>query len=304
MSDKSASDAADTARNVESSGRLTFEEAVQGLKAVGLRAGDTVLVQSDVSRLGRVDGARTREDILAFHRDAFQAVIGPDGTLAVCTAFEDYGRYGTEFHVESSPSRLGSFSEYIRKSPGAVRSSHPIVSVCAVGRRAEEICAAPHFDGFGWDSPWGRLHRIGARLCTLGLSRHDEFGMTFVHYVEQLYGVPYQYNKVFTAPVFENGRQIEGVFTMNVRYLDYGVEYDTSKVKREVLSRGKGQERAYGRDTVFMATCDDLVDVMMASFRRDRYFMLAHPPRFRSGEMPMDGPTGEMQRSVDRGSPH
>ena len=91
---------------------------------------------------------------------------------------------------------------------------------------------------------------------------------------------------------------------MNVRYLDYGVDYDTLKVKREVLSRGKGQERAYGRDTVFMATCDDLVDVMMASFRRDRYFMLAHPPRFRSGEMPMDGPTGEMQRSVDRGSPH
>ena len=204
--------------NAESSGRLTFEEAVQTLKAVGLGAGDTVLVQSDVSRLGRLDGARTGEDILAFHRDAFQAVIGPEGTLAVCTAFEDYGRYGTEFHVESSPSRLGSFSEYIRQFSGAVRSSHPIVSVCAIGRRAKEICAAPHFDGFGWDSPWGRLHRIGARLCTLGLSRHDEFGMTFVHYVEQLYGVPYQDNKVYTAPVFDNGRQIEGVFTMNVRY--------------------------------------------------------------------------------------
>lgn len=301
MSDESTSNSADAARNVESGGRLTFEEAVQALKAVGLCAGDTVLVQSDVSRLGRVDGARTREDILAFHRDAFRAVIGPEGTLAVCTAFEDYGRYGTEFHVESSPSRLGSFSEFIRQSAGAIRSSHPIVSVCAIGYRAQAICAAPHFDGFGWDSPWGRLHRIGGRLCTLGLSRHDEFGMTFVHYVEQLYGVPYQYNKVFTAPVFEKGRQIEGVFTMNVRYLDYGVEYDTLKVKREVLSRDKGQERAYGRDTVFMAKCDDLVDVMMASFRRDRYFMLARPPRFRSGEIPMDGPTGEMRRSVDRG---
>ena len=102
MSDKSASDAA-MLHERRSSGRLTFEEAVQGLKAVGLRAGDTVLVQSDASRLGRVDGARTREDILAFHRDAFQAVIGPEGTLAVCTAFEDYGRYGTEFHVESVP---------------------------------------------------------------------------------------------------------------------------------------------------------------------------------------------------------
>ena len=139
--------------------------------------------------------------------------------------------------------------------------AHPIRSSLSVpsAHRAEEICAAPHFDGFGWDSPWGRLHRIGARLCTLGLSRHDEFGMTFVHYVEQLHGVPYQYNKVYTAPVFENGRRIEGVFTMNVRYLDYGVEYDTLRVKREVLSHGKGQERPFGRDTVFMATCDDLV---------------------------------------------
>ncbi|WP_071992243.1 AAC(3) family N-acetyltransferase [Leptolyngbya sp. PCC 6406] len=260
------------------------------------------MVQSDVSKLGRPEGLRSKQEILEFYLNAFEIVLGSDGTLVVCTSFEDYGRYGTPFHLETSPSRLGAFSEYVRTQPGAIRSLHPLMSLTALGKHASEICSAPHFDAFGWDSPWGRLHRANAKLYTLGLSRHLEFGMTFVHYVEQCYGVPYQYNKVYAAPVFASGKQILGCFTMNVRYLDFGVCYDTLKVKEELLKSGFGKEDFIGRDAIFSTTSNHVFEVMLQKFREDRFFMLTQKPSFREGEIPLDGPTGEMKIIYDKGN--
>jgi aminoglycoside 3-N-acetyltransferase len=281
---------------------LNFENLVEAFYLSGLNPGDIVLVQSDVSKLGRPEGSRSKQEILEFYLNAFKAVLGSDGTLVVCTSFEDYGRYGTPFHLEASPSRLGAFSEYVRTQTESIRSLHPLMSLTALGKHASKICGAPHFDAFGWDSPWGRLHRENAKLCTLGLSRHLEFGMTFVHYVEQCYGVPYQYNKVYTVPVYAGEEQISGCFTMNVRYLDFGVCYDTLKVKKELLASGLGKEISIGRDAVFSTTSDHVFETMIRKFRENRFFMLTQKPSFREGEIPLDGPTGEMKIAYDKGN--
>ena len=171
---------------------LTHRELTETLREAGLGPGDVVLVQSDLLQVGPVEAGRNREDILEFYLTAFQEVLTSEGTLAVLTAFEDYGWIGTPFIREESPSRSGVFSEYVRTRPGAVRSMHPIASITGLGRQAEEICGGPHYDGYGYDSPWGRLHRLNARIMTFGYCFRPD-GMTFLHYVENLYGVPFLY---------------------------------------------------------------------------------------------------------------
>ncbi|MDP3183188.1 MAG: AAC(3) family N-acetyltransferase, partial [Desulfobaccales bacterium] len=141
---------------------LKYEELVRALERGGVARGDIVHVQSDLRRIGPVDCEPSREAMLAFYAAAFQEVLGPEGTMTVGTSFEDYARYGIPFVREESPSRQGAFSEYIRTRTGAVRSLHPIVSVTGLGARSEEICGGPHYNGFGYESAWGRLHRLNA----------------------------------------------------------------------------------------------------------------------------------------------
>ena len=281
--------------------RLTCKEFGSALHSLGIRPGDIVHVQSDLLRIGPVEAGNDREAMLRFYLDGLLEAVGPDGTLTTCTAFEDYGRYGTPFVREESPSRLGVLSEYIRTRPGAVRSIHPLMSITALGRLAVEICGGAHYDGFSWASPWGELHRRDAHILTLGMDASGG-GTTFFHYVEKLYGVPYQYTKIYNHPVFAGGQRLDGPFTLSVRYLDFGVENTPVRVKRGMLEHGEAREARTGYVNSWSARSHAIVARMMKMFDEDRWMMLERPPAFRPGEMPMDGMTGELRTSVDKGA--
>jgi aminoglycoside 3-N-acetyltransferase len=282
--------------------KLTRQELIDALQSIGIRRGDIVHVQSDLLRIGPVDCGPGREAMLEFYLNVFWDVLGENGTITTCTAFEDYGRFGTPYIREESPSRLGVLSEYIRTRPGAVRSMHPIVSVTGLGRHAEELCGGHHFDGFGYASPWGRLHQANAWILTLGMGATGG-GTTFFHYVEKLYGVPYQYTKLFPYPVYSGGRLTEGPFTMSVRYLDFGIVNTPVQVKTRMVELGEAVEVKTGNAPTWCAQAQTIVRRMMQMFDENRWVMLQHPPKFRPGEIPMDGMTGELRVFYDKSAP-
>lgn len=280
--------------------RLLPKSEINGaLCDLGIGPGDIVHVQSDLRRIGLVDAPLTRDGQCDFYLEALQEVVGPEGTITCCTSFEDYGRYGTPFVREDSPSRTDMFSEFLRTRPGAVRSMHPIVSVTGLGPRAEEICGGSHYEGFGYQSAWGHLHRANAKILTLGMDA-DGGGTTFFHYVERLYGVPYVYTKLFTYPVVAYGKPVPGLFTMSVRYLDFHIVNTPVKVKNSMLAAGLARQVRTGRAASWCAGAQDVVDHMMLLLDRDRWVMLEQPPNFRPGVLPMDGLTSELQVVYDK----
>ena len=270
--------------------RISVQDIVHSLRSVGVERGDVVHVQSSLPHLGPVDSGDTPDQILDTYRKAFDEVIGDHGTLLVHTPFEDYARYGIPFTVELSPSRAGVFSEYVRTIPGAIRSTHPVVSTAGIGPKAAEICGGSHFEGFGYQSSWGRMHRSNVLMVTLGLEFRA--GLSFAHYIESLYGVPYQYCKVFSTPVESNGHVVDGTFTMRVRYLDYSIAIDLSRYQRELIRRGVGRTASCGRHLVQAVRAQDAFDVGVEMLENDVFSFLLSAPTFRSGEIPADGPTG------------
>ena len=263
--------------------KLTYERLVSALRSAGIRAGDAVHVQSDLLRIGPVDCEQQRDRVLEFYLQAFLEVIGNKGTLSVGTSFEDYGRYGAPFELERSPSRQGVFSEFIRTRPGAMRSLHPIVSVSAIGENAAAVCDGPHFNGFGYQSAWGRLHRLNAKIVALGLGVELEGGTTFFHYLEHLYGVPYQYTKIYDGPVMVKGNRIQGPFTMSVRYLDFAIVNDTLRFKRHLVQKGKAINVPVGAGFLMRASANEIIEEGVRCLDEDRYFLLREPPRFVPG---------------------
>jgi aminoglycoside 3-N-acetyltransferase len=177
---------------------------------------------------------------------------------------------------------------------------HPIVSVTSLGPNARHISGEAHFEGFGYDSPWGRLHRSNAKLMTMGMGHYPEMGLTFLHYIEHAYGVPYQYVKLYSAPVFAGGSRVTGAFTMSVRYLDFGITYDTNRFKNDLVSAGCARIVPLATNSIFLTTAEQAMDIGIRKLRSDRYYFLKEPPRFRPGELPADGTTGDLQYVYDR----
>lgn len=167
---------------------LTTGAAVtDGLRRLGLRGGDTVLVHSSLRSLGFVVGGA-----VAVIR-AVLDVVGPGGTL-VTPAFTsgngDPSRWARTrshavpeawwptirdhlppFDARLTPSEgVGVIAETARTWPGALRSEHPQTSFAAIGPDAGRITTAHDRDcHLGPHSPLGRLAEGDAKILLLGV---------------------------------------------------------------------------------------------------------------------------------------
>lgn len=274
--------------------KLSFAQLTDALRGAGLVAGDTVLVQSSLLHIGPVEGVSDRQRLVEFYYRAFREVIGDAGTILVHTPFEAYGRTATPFDIKRSPSTGGALSQFVLDLPGAVRSSHPIVSAAGVGPAAQGICGGDHFSGFGWNSPWGRMHRRDVKFVTLGIGLSK--GLSFLHYIEAMHGVPYQYTKLYSVPVLRDGEPVHGDFTLSVRYLDFSIRYNYLNYEIEMLAAGQAIERRFERGLLLQSTtANKAFEFGLACLTHNRYAFLDTPPKFRTGDIPYDGPTGEMR---------
>jgi aminoglycoside 3-N-acetyltransferase len=273
---------------------LTLPNFQAALKSSGLKAGDTVIVHCSLMRLGPVEllqGLVGGKAILEFYLTGLRSVLGAEGTLIVPTySGNHYVRQRQPYDRAHTKSEVSHFSEYVRQQLGAVRSMHPIVSLTGLGAGAERICGDCHFNAFGYDSPWGRLHRENAKILTLGYAIWPN-GMTFIHYFENLYGVPYQYTKIYDIPVLDDGVPMYGDFTMAVRYLDLNVDEDQSYFKKELVRQGKAVVTAIGCSDLLLTSCTDVIDVGIKLFRQNRHAVLAHRPNYVRGTIPFDDMT-------------
>ena len=155
------------------------------LGALGLVAGDVVLLHSSRSRVGFVAGGR--QAIV----QALLEVIGEQGTLVVPTHTPDntdpakwqnppvpeswwpvIRDESPGFDPATTPASrwMGILPETVRTWPGAVRSNHPQVSFAALGAQAAAVTEEHRLDdALGGESPLGAVYRLDGKVLLLGV---------------------------------------------------------------------------------------------------------------------------------------
>ena len=165
----------------------TVDTLAADLRALGLAAGDTVLVHSSLRSVGFVVGG------VQAAVQALLDVLGEDGTLVVPTHTPSNSdpeawsnppvpplwwpiirEQGPGFDPARTPSEwMGVLPETVRSWPGARRSTHPQFSFAALGPRAADIVGRqPLADGLGEGSPLGAVYRAYGKVLLLGCG-HD-----------------------------------------------------------------------------------------------------------------------------------
>lgn len=246
----------------------------EALVAAGAEPGDVLFVHTGTSFL-RVDGGRASRDHLAAMRDAVFDVIGPDGTLLVPTFTYRFCQ-GALFDPRKTPSEVGIFSNFIITDPRATRSFHAIFSVAAIGPMSEALTADMPPSAFGPGSVFSRLADCNAKLVFIDC----EFRLvsTYLHYVEQAFGVPYRFDKDFTGPVCVDGEIEERTFSFFVRPLDGSVVTDLTRFCKTLSAGGYLRRVPMPPAHIELITARDAYDQTMAALREDVNILLAEPP--------------------------
>jgi aminoglycoside N3'-acetyltransferase len=159
-----------------------------------------------------------------FLQSIIQPFIDRKITIIIPTfTFTDHG----EFHVDKTQTHLGAMNKWFVGFNRVVRSQHPLFSFAAIGPLASML----HQTGksaFGAKSVYDLFQHTRAAFLHIGIPL--QLGNTFIHYVEQICGASYRYNKVFKTDVFNLGEYIGTDYSVFVRRLnniddDYRASY-------------------------------------------------------------------------------
>ncbi|MGB0571193.1 MAG: aminoglycoside N(3)-acetyltransferase [Alphaproteobacteria bacterium] len=197
------------------SGITTAASIAQGLRTLGLDAGDIVCVHVGMKSLGLVIGG-TRAVV-----EALTTAVGPDGTImmpafsgdlsdpaewqyppAPADRIDEIRAQIPAYDPACTPTRgIGQVAEYFRNYPGVRRSPHPQSSFAALGAAADALVAEHPYDNrFGPSSPLGKLVDLDGKVLLIG-APHDT--VSLFHMTQHLIGDVPHIDK--SAPVIENG---------------------------------------------------------------------------------------------------
>lgn len=181
--------------------------------SVGIFAADIVYLYTDFRTLGAHSAEFSSRDAFCA---AFVQPLLDRGKTVLTTTFT----YTTEgrFDVDKTPTRLGAINKWFLKTPGVLRSEHPIFSYAAIGPQAASLVETIGKSAFGHDSVFDRLYGRNASFLYVG--RPVWMGNTIIHHVEQGCGATYRINKAFKTEVYRGDRYIGTDYSAFLRRRD------------------------------------------------------------------------------------
>ena len=168
-----------------------------------LKAGDTLLVASDITRL-TIDALKNK---MRFEPDKFIDSLlerVSNGTL-LFPAFVNNLSDGGTFDIAHTLPQTGALSMAAFKRIDFIRTSDPFHSFMVKGKHAEALQAIKNKSTFGDDSVFAFLHQHTAKMLLIDIDLQHSF--TFAHYVEEREGARYrELKKQFITCIDKNSK--------------------------------------------------------------------------------------------------
>jgi aminopeptidase-like protein/aminoglycoside N3'-acetyltransferase len=240
---------------------------------------DVIFLQVSYDSLGRLqgDGRSEKEPDLLY--SALREVVGSEATLVVPSFSLSFER-NEDFDVEHTPSVHGKWStsldfvEFFRRLPGVVRSGDPNCSVAALGPKAKDLLEGLPNTTFGVDCMYDRLLKAGGKICCIGARLADT---PFLHYAEEISGVPFRYKKLFTGRISQSGNSRKQGWITSVPIESANGMSDGSRVEGIARSEGLLSSANVGAGEVVSVDCEVFFQLLKREISHDPWITARGP---------------------------
>ena len=194
------------------------QELADGFRALGVAAGDTVMMHASVRAVGQIAGGPDQIHL------ALKDALTSEGTLMMYAScpehYDEIGRGNLNSDQEGelleklpafdprtarSQRENGALVELFRTYPGSAVNDH-VARFVVWGKQAGHLISEqPWHYAFGHGSALDRFVQLDGRILLLGCD-HDT--VTLLHYVEHVADFPGKRVSRFKVPVIEDGVQV------------------------------------------------------------------------------------------------
>ncbi|MEK7551821.1 MAG: AAC(3) family N-acetyltransferase [Patescibacteria group bacterium] len=239
----------------------------QALRNLGIKHGDSVFVHSDVARFGKIIPGTKRDEYLEAFLDALKDAVGRNGNVIMPSFTYSFCKKEI-FYPLYSPSTVGILSEYFRKQSGVSRSLDAIFSVAAYGP-LKSYFTKVGTNCFGENSIFEKLYLKNVKIVFVG----NTFDITYMHFIEQRFGVPYRFMKKFEGKIEVDGELKRYTFDYNVRDLEVDVVYNLEKIARFLENRGVLSTVKLGYSKIRIISAVNAYDVLFEGLKNNVWLL-------------------------------
>lgn len=138
------------------------------------------------------------------------------------------------YDPSSDPCQVGTFNEYVRQLFPEQRTLTPVFNFCIYNNRSFSL--QPAENPFSEASTFGELIKNDAAILFFGASFSAN---TFIHYVEERFGIGYRYIKLFPGVIHHDKTEQSILLRYRVRPLiETAVDYDWNKLLVHLINSG------------------------------------------------------------------
>jgi len=254
---------------------------MDALRALGVAAGDILIVHSDMDLLRRL-GARPAQV-----NAALIDLLGPQGTLVMpayplfanepqgwARMHQSWDGSVTRYDPARTPIWTGLLPHALMRTPGAKRSSLPINSLVALGRHADAMFAH-ELDGerplpCGRQSAWYFCFEHGAKVLGLGLDLPHS--LTLNHLAEDSYSGEWPVAGWYRDRTFEIVMPDKSVIEKRIgeREPRWGMNYAERTLAKDMRAAGILRERDV--DGIHLELVDAREHIAFLNARKPRHY--------------------------------
>ena len=233
-----------------------------------LTKGDTIYCHSAIGYFGRLHDCHSADDLCECFFDSIFEIIGDSGTLIVPTYTHSFPK-NEIFNPNTSVSKMGIFSEWVRKHQDSLRVIDPCYSVSVVGKNKEHFIKNPTENSFGKNSVFDKFFNLNGRILCFNFP-----GNTFIHYIERKLNVNYRFDKIFYGLIEENGVLVDAKSIIYVRFLsDDSLEHTPINYEIEGRKSGLIKSVKLGRGEMSSVSSQGVHETISNNIKNRPYFL-------------------------------
>ncbi len=251
---------------------VTREDIADGLRGLGVKEGDVLLVHSSLSRFGYVEGGA--EAVI----DALLDAVGTTGTVMLPThTWDRMSAENAVFDVRQTPCCVGQIPETFRRRAAALRGLHPTHSCAVIGPLREEMLRdhETQVTPCGRKSPYQRL--LSTRPPVSGHGKIVFLGVdlrvnTTFHALEEIACLPWLFDRfelLYTVDYDGRKRPVPS------RRHSAAMPRDFAKMEWVLTGRGVMQKGRIGAAPVRVVDGPGMERVVVPMLAEDPFLLLA-----------------------------